>query len=56
MSHEVVVDLIANPTTRTGLRIRAELDRGTYPTGIKITAAELAALNLEPDRFHGEWN
>ena len=62
VSHEVIVNgprpprLIANTTTRAGLRIRAELDRGTYPTGIKITDAELAALNLKPDSFHGEWN
>jgi hypothetical protein len=56
ISHEVIVNLIANTTTRAGLRIRAELDRGTYPTGIKITDAELASLNLEPDNFHGDWN
>ena len=56
VSHEVIVNLIANTTTRAGLKIRAELDRGTYPTGIKITDAELAALNLKPDSFHGEWN
>ena len=56
VSHEVIVSLIANTTTQAGLKIRAELDRGTYPTGIKITDAELAALNLKPDNFHGEWN
>ena len=56
VSHEVIVNLIANTTTRAGLKIRAELDRGTYPTGIKITDAELAALNLKPDSFRGEWN
>jgi len=38
------------------LKIRAELDRGHYPTGIKITDAELASLNLKPDNFHGDWN
>ena len=56
VSHEVIVSLIANTTTQAGLKIRAELDRGTYPTGIKITDAELASLNLKPDNFHGEWN
>ena len=56
ISHEVIVNLIANTTTQAGLRIRAELDRGTYPTGIKISNAELAALNLKPDKFHGDWN
>ena len=57
VSHEVIVNLIANTTTRAGLKIRAELDRGKYPTGIKITDAELASLNLKPAScFHGEWN
>ena len=56
VSHEVIVNLIANTTTQAGLKIRAELDQGKYPTGIKITNAELALLNLKPDNFHGEWN
>jgi hypothetical protein len=56
VSHEVIVNLIANTTTRAGLKIRAELDRGKYPTGIKITDAELALLNLKQDKFHGDWN
>ena len=56
VSHEVIVNLIANTTTQAGLRIRAELDRGKYPTGIKISDAELALLNLKPDKFHGDWN
>ena len=56
VSHDVIVNLIASTTTRAGLKIRAELDRGTYPTGIKITDVELASLNLKPGTFHGEWN
>ena len=39
VSHEVIINLIANTTTQAGLKIRAELDRGKYPTGIKITDA-----------------
>jgi Rhodopirellula transposase DDE domain len=56
ISHEVIVNLIANTTTQAGLKIRAELDRGKYPTGIKISNAQYAALNLERDSFHGDWN
>jgi hypothetical protein len=55
-SHEVVVDLIAATTTRTGLRVTAELDRGTYPKGIKISDDELAAAGAWGHPFHGEWN
>ncbi len=35
-SHEVIVNTIAATTTRTGLTVHAELDTGSYPTGIKI--------------------
>jgi hypothetical protein len=56
VSHEVIINLIANTKTRTGLRIRAELDRGVYPTGIKITDAELNELNMKQAEFHGDWN
>ncbi len=55
-SHEVVVALIGATTTRTGLRVRAKLDRRSYPKGVKISDQEMAALAIEPHEFHGEWN
>ena len=55
-SHEVVVNLIANTTTRQGLKVRARLDTNQYPSGVKVTDDELAAVSLKPDKFHGEWN
>ena len=56
VSREAVVELIANTTTRRGLTIRAELDENEYPTGIKVTDEEMAALKITRDKFHGEWN
>jgi len=55
-THEVVVELIAATTTRTGLTVRAELDRNTYPKGVKVTDAQLAAAGVRGHKFHGEWN
>jgi Rhodopirellula transposase DDE domain len=55
-SHEVIVQLIANTKTKTGLRVRAALDKRSYPTGRKVTNQELAEINLHPAKFHGEWN
>jgi transposase len=55
-SHQVVVDLIANTTTRTGLKVRARLDEGYYPTGVKVTDKQLAAVPINRHRFHGDWN
>lgn len=55
-SHEVIVQSIAATTTRTGLRVMAELDTNTYPTGVAVDDAEMAALPLTRHLFHGEWN
>jgi hypothetical protein len=55
-SHEVVINLIANTKTRQGLKMRAKLDTNQYPSGVKVTDQELAAVLLKPDKFHGEWN
>jgi len=56
LSHEVVVNLIANTKTKQGLKVRAKLDTNQYPSGIKITDEEMAAVLLKPEKFHGEWN
>lgn len=55
-SHEVVVNLIAGTTTRTGLKIEAELDTNAYPKGIHVTDEELENIKIERADFHGEWN
>lgn len=55
-SHEVVVNLIGNTTTREGLHIQAELDTNGYPKGKKVTNAEVNSINLRRALFHGEWN
>ena len=56
ISHEVIVNLIGQTTTAQGLKIRAELDLGKYPKGVKVSNHEMKSLALERDRFHGEWN
>ena len=52
----VVVNLIAHTKTRAGLRVEASLDYGVYETGIEVWDAEMLALRIEPQAFHGEWN
>ena len=56
VSYQTIVQLIAATTTRAGLNVKAEIDNGTYPSGIKVTDAEMATLNISPHEFHGEWN
>ena len=51
-SHEVIVQAIAATTSRTGLRVRADLDTATYLPGVKIGDEQMAA---HPLRRH-DWN
>jgi hypothetical protein len=54
--YETIVGLIAGTTTARGLTVTCRLDRRKYPTGRKISDAEMAGINITPFRFHGEWN
>jgi Rhodopirellula transposase DDE domain len=56
VSHKVIVQLIAATTTKTGLKVRCQLDENIYPAGVKVSDAELEAVNLTRHEFHGEWN
>jgi len=56
ISHEVIVNLIANTSTRAGLHVQAELDTRSYETGVKVTDDELAAIKIKRAKFHGDWN
>jgi hypothetical protein len=55
-SFQTVVDLIGATETSTGLKVHARLDPKTYEKGRKVTDAEMAALHIKRDEFHGEWN
>ena len=56
VSHEVIVNLIAATTTRSGLPVQSQLDTGQYPTGISVSKAKFATIQLHPDACHGDWN
>ena len=55
-SYQVIVNLIANTTTKTGLFVRAALDTREYATGIAVTDEEIGLLKITTARFHGNWN
>jgi hypothetical protein len=56
ISHEVIVQLIASTKTRSGLKVRSEIDTNSYPKGMVVSDADFSAIEIRPDRFHGEWN
>jgi hypothetical protein len=56
VSYQAIVQLIASTTTRTGLNVKYGIDSNRYPSGIKISDAQMATINIRPHEFHGEWN
>lgn len=55
-SYRTVVELIAATTTESGLKVLAEWDQGSYPTGTRVTDADLAAVPIKRHKWHGDWN
>jgi hypothetical protein len=55
-STEIIVKLIGATTTKEGLKIKAALDKCTYPKGLVVSPQQMATVNMKPDSFHGEWN
>ena len=56
VSLQVIVNLIAATKTATGLKVHSELDTGIYPLGIKVSKEQFDQINIQPDKFHGDWN
>ena len=56
ISYQTIVQLIAATTTDTGLKVRCEIDPNTYPAGVKVTNAEMDAINIQRHEFHGDRN
>jgi hypothetical protein len=55
-SHQVIIQLIGATTTDTGLTVTCDIDADSYPKGIKVSDAEMDAINIERHTFHGDWN
>lgn len=51
-----VVELIGATTTKAGLKVECMLDTRTYEKGIKVSDAEMEALNITGHAFHPDWN
>lgn len=52
----VIVSLIGSTTTTAGLRVRSEIDHGTYPKGTVLSKEQMAKVNLDRHSLHGTWN
>jgi transposase len=55
-SHLVILSLIGSTKTSSGLTVSCDIDRNSYPRGVKVSKQEMAEINIECHAFHGEWN
>ena len=55
-NYETVVNLIGATRTKTGLRVKAVLDTNDYETGVEISKAQMAGLQIRRHKTHPEWN
>jgi hypothetical protein len=56
VSLAAIVSLIESTKTATGLRVRSEIDQGSYPQGTVLTKQLITQINLKRHAFHGDWN
>ena len=56
VSLDVIINLIGNTTSRTGLKVYAMEDDNKYQTKRKIPNKEMDALNLVKNDLLGKWN
>ena len=56
ISHQVIIDLIAATTTRTGLTVKSKIDTNIYEPGLRVSDQQMAELQLRREKFHGDWN
>ena len=54
--YETIINLIARTTTAKGLKVTCRLDRRKYPTGRRVSDEEMEKINVERNKFHGDWN
>jgi transposase len=56
VSMEVIINLIGNTTSKTGLKVYAMEDRNIYPTKVKISDEEMESLKIKENKVFGKWN
>jgi 1-aminocyclopropane-1-carboxylate deaminase/D-cysteine desulfhydrase-like pyridoxal-dependent ACC family enzyme len=56
VSYDVMINLIGGTGTKSGLKVKAKLDKRKYPIGIIISDEEMEKVNIKKEQFHGDWN
>ncbi|MCP4409088.1 MAG: hypothetical protein GY807_15295 [Gammaproteobacteria bacterium] len=53
---DAVLNFIRGATTKTGLKVKVFFNEKIYEKGLKVTDAEMKALNLERSDICPQWN
>lgn len=53
---QIILKLIGSTTTKTGLKIQADLNKKEYQARIKVSDQEMKKINLERHKFCKDWN
>ena len=56
LTYKTVINLITSTKTKTGLKVKARLNKKKYKKGIKVSNIEMKQLNIHKEKFHGDWN
>jgi transposase len=56
VSYETIINFISSTTTKTGLKVKAELDTHEYETGKKISDEQMRSVTIKPHNTHPTWN
>jgi hypothetical protein len=55
-SLETIIELISHTTIEEGFTVTAVKDTNSYPTGLKVSDEDMAALKITSHPFHDDWN
>ena len=56
VSYQTIVNLIGSTRTRTGLQVKAVLDRRDYEAGEEVSLQQMQELQVRGHPFHPDWN
>ena len=55
-NYEAIINLISSTKTKSGLKVKADLDKRQYRKGLKISKEDFNKIQLEFHRKFPQWN
>jgi len=55
-NYEAIINLISSTKTKSGLKIKAKLDKKQYKKGVKVSKEDFNKIQLEFHKKFPQWN